>query len=305
MAPTALVQAILGFVALVCVGAGLRAVGFVRREDAKPLNAVIIYVGLPAFVFQAVHGAELTIGAFSVAVVAWLVFAVLLGVSLLAARAMKLAPDRAGGFVLAASLGNTGYIGYPLTAAVLGAAAVPFAVLYDVFGTVLQLVLVGIPVARRFVRAPGAGVFGLARELATFPALVAVVAALLLGNVAIPLPVSNWLDLIAKMVAPLIMISVGISLRPHAVLHAAPILGVLALIRLAVGPLLALAGASVLSLEPAMRDVAVLQAGMPSMMLTLAVGERLGLDDDFIAAAVFVTTAASAITIPLVQVLSG
>ncbi len=42
---------------------------------------------------------------------------------------------------------------------------------------------------------------------------------------------------------------------------------------------------------------------MPSMMLTLAVGERFGLDDDFIAAAIFVTTAASVFTVPLAQAL--
>ena len=37
------------------------------------------------------------------------------------------------------------------------------------------------------------------------------------------------------------------------------------------------------------------------MMLTLAAGERFGLDDDFIAAAVFVTTAAAVVTVPLWQ----
>jgi predicted permease len=50
--------------------------------------------------------------------------------------------------------------------------------------------------------------------------------------------------------------------------------------------------------------VAVLQAGMPSMMLTLVVGERFGLDTDFIASAIFVTTAASAVALPLVQLLA-
>jgi predicted permease len=50
--------------------------------------------------------------------------------------------------------------------------------------------------------------------------------------------------------------------------------------------------------------VAVLQAGMPSMMLTLVVGERFGLDTDFIASAIFVTTAASAVVLPLVQLLA-
>jgi predicted permease len=36
------------------------------------------------------------------------------------------------------------------------------------------------------------------------------------------------------------------------------------------------------------------------MMLTLVVGERFGLDTDFAASAIFVTTVAAAVTLPLV-----
>ena len=54
---------------------------------------------------------------------------------------------------------------------------------------------------------------------------------------------------------------------------------------------------------PAMR-VTVLEAGMPAMMLTIVVGERFGLDTDFIASAIFVTTAASVLSLPLLQLLA-
>ena len=95
---SALVQAIMGFVAIVCVGAGLRAVGLVKREDARPLNAVIVYVGLPAFVFNAVHGGHLSLAAFKIIAVAWAVFAVLFTLAILATRLLRLTPPRRGGF---------------------------------------------------------------------------------------------------------------------------------------------------------------------------------------------------------------
>ncbi|NTW28696.1 MAG: AEC family transporter, partial [Coriobacteriia bacterium] len=47
----------------------------------------------------------------------------------------------------------------------------------------------------------------------------------------------------------------------------------------------------------------VLEAGMPTMMLTLVVGERFGLDTDFLASAILVTTAGAAVTLPLMQML--
>ncbi len=306
MALGALAQAIIGFVAIVCLGAILRATGLVTREDARPLNAVIIYVGLPAFVFKATHGATLLRSMFIAVGVAWVVFVLVLGVAWLCARALRLERTRFGGFLLASSLGNTGYIGYPLTAALLGGAALPVAVFYDVFGTVLQLVLVGFPLARRFgTRADERPRFGMLGELLSFPALVAAVLALLTAGLAVPAPVSDWLDLLASMVAPLIMLSVGISLRPRTIAHGAVALGVLALVRLVAAPAIAATVAGGVVSQPEAYRVIVLEAGMPSMMLTLAAGERFGLDDDFIAAAIFVTTAASALTVPLVQLLLG
>lgn len=303
MALSALAQAILGFVAIVCAGAALRALGLVTRADARPLNTVIIYIGLPAFVFRAVHGATVTAEVLSVVALAWLVFAVVLGASLLAARALRLEPARKGGFVLASSLGNTGYLGYPLTAALLGPAAVPVAVFYDVFGTVLQLVLVGFPLARRYGGGEPLRFRRLARELATFPALIAAVLALLMSPVAVPTLVSDWLGVLASMVAPLIMLSVGISLQPKAIAKGVGALIVLVLLRLVLAPVIAGSAASVLLGDMDLARTVVLEAGMPSMMLTLAVGERFGLDDGFIASAIFVTTALSVATVPVAQLL--
>jgi len=296
LAPT-----ILTFCAIVGIGALLRATRVLRSADAKPLNAVIIYVGLPAFVFSAVHGAAFGLSTWRLVLVSWLVFGVTLALAFLAEKYLRLPSARAGGFLLASTLGNTGYLGYPLTAALLGAAAVPEAVFSDVFGTVFALVLVGLPIAAHFgnhaEKTPNP-----LRELLTFPAVLALGAALVLRPVALPEMVSHGLDLLASLVAPLIMLSVGLSLRPRSVVHGAVALTVLVALKLVAAPLLALAfGSTAMSGVPL--RVAVLEASMPSMMLTFVVGERYGLDTDFIASAIFVTTVLAAITVPLVQVI--
>ena len=43
---------------------------------------------------------------------------------------------------------------------------------------------------------------------------------------------------------------------------------------------------------------------MPAMMLTFVIGDRFGLDSDFIATSIFVTTALCAVTLPLIAVLA-
>ncbi len=177
MTTTALATTILTFTAIVAVGAALRATGVLRREDSRPINALIIYVGLPAFIFRAVHGAELSPNLWGVVAVSWIVFAVMAGLSWLAARALKLPRPMAGAFIIATALGNTGYIGYPITQALLGGDALPEAIFSDVFGTVGALVFVGLLIAQRFGDNDEAHVNPL-RELLTFPAVIALAAAL-------------------------------------------------------------------------------------------------------------------------------
>ncbi len=303
MTAAALATTILTFTAIVGVGALLRVGGILRREDVRPINAVIIYAGLPAFIFRAVHGAVLRADLWGVVAIAWVVFGVMALLAWGAAKLLRLPRTLAGGFILATAFGNTGYIGYPITQAVLGVKDLPEAVFFDVFGTVGALVLVGLLIAQRFGDNDECRVNPL-RELVTFPAVIALAAALLLRSVPIPELVSNGLGLLANMVAPLIMLSVGLSLRVRNIgRHAVP-LTVLSALRLLLAPALALAvGTALLGPGTPLR-VAVLEAGMPSMMLALVVGERFGLDTDFIASAIFVTTAASALALPLVQLLA-
>lgn len=303
MTVTALAMTILTFTAIVGVGAGLRVAGILRREDARPINALIIYVGLPAFIFNAVHGAELRSDLWGVVAVAWMVFAATAVLAWLASRALRLPRQVAGGFIIAAALGNTGYIGYPITQALLGADALTEAIFYDVFGTVGALAFVGLLIAQRFGDNDEAHVNPL-RELVTFPAVIALAVALLLRPFAIPELVGSGLGLLANMVAPLIMLSVGLSLRFRTIGRQAVPLLALSLLRLVVAPVIALGVGTLLLGQGAPLRVVVLEAGMPSMMLTLVVGERFGLDTDFIASAVFVTTAASAVALPLVQLLA-
>ena len=303
MTTGSLIQTIAGFAAIVLVGAAMRGVGLVRREDGRAIKSLIIYLGLPALVFDSVHGARFSMGVLIAVGISWLVFLGGLALALVAGKLLGLRRRTAGGLALCAALGNTGYIGYPLASALLGPASVPIAVLYDVFGTVMQFVLVGFPVARRFGEGPRLTALGIARELVTFPAFMAALAALALTPFSVPEAIRDWLDLFARMVAPLIMLSVGMSLQPRGLMSHAKGIVAVGTVRLIVAPLLAVLFAS--WWLPGTREAAVvtLEAGMPSMMLALVLGGRYGLDEEFIAAAIFVTTVASALTLPLMQAL--
>ncbi|HEY3317413.1 MAG TPA: AEC family transporter [Coriobacteriia bacterium] len=288
--------------ALVAVGVALRASGLLSPEDARPINSVIIYAGLPALIFQAVHPAPLGWELAVVAAVAWVVALLGLALGYAASRLLRLSRPAAGALMLTSALGNTGYIGYPVALGLLGSSGLVKAVFYDVFGTVGVLLTVGIAVAASFGASDERP--RLLRELASFPAVIALVLALALKPVAVPVVVSDWLDLLARLVVPLIMISLGLSLRLHALGRNAVPVAAVAAVKLLLLPLAALAlGRVVLAGDPSAVRLVVLQAGMPTMLLSLVFGERFHLDRDLIASAAIVTTAAAIVSLPLAQAL--
>ncbi len=302
----ALAQTILGFVGIVAVGWLLRRFGVLRPQDARPINNVIIYAGLPALIFRAVYPAQLDRSLLIVAVVAWVVFATSAAIAWGATRQMHLPGPVAGGFILTAALGNTGYIGYPVSLAILGDEGLVRAIFYDVFGTVAALLLVGLFVAQHMGSAEERHVNPV-KEALSFPAVIALGAALVMRAVPIEVPglVSDGLEALASMVVPLIMIAVGLSLRPGSIREHLRALTGVAVIRLLVAPLVAAAVAGLVIDDPAAVSLVVLEAGMPSMMLSLVIGARFKLDTDFIASAILVTTVASVATIPLMQAIAG
>ncbi len=299
-----LARIVLTLLAIVGVGWLLRVTGVLSPDDARPIHAVIIYVGLPALIFRSVHPAPLGPELGVVALVAWIVFAITALLAWLLSRLMKLPRPVAGGFILAASLGNTGYIGYPVSQALLGDEGLVRAIFYDAFGTVAALLLVGLVIAQRFGERVGPPLSPL-REVLRFPAVLALGAALLLRPFPVPEVFSFGLDALASLVVPLIMLSVGLTLEVRRLADRPLTLGTLGVVRLLVAPMIALVLGRLLLDDSAAVRLVALEAGMPSMMLSIVIGARFGLDTEFLAAAVVLTTMASVVTIPLVQIVAG
>ena len=178
MSAAALASTILTFAAIVGVGAAAARVGILRREDARPINAVIIYVGLPAFIFNAVHGATLSAAICG----AWCSSRGSSSASCCCSagwrRARSGSPPR-----WPAASSSRRRSATPATSATRSPrrfsarAACPQAIFYDVFGTVCALVLVGLLVAQHYGTNDEARVNPL-RELVTFPAVIALLVAL-------------------------------------------------------------------------------------------------------------------------------
>jgi predicted permease len=296
-----LARVILGVLGYVSVGVILRVSGLLRAEDSKALNTLLIYVALPALVFTTVQPARAGWGLAVMPLLAWAIVIAAVALAWLFARLLRLEGPTAGAFILVAAFGNTGYIGYPVASALLGDPGLVRAIFYDIFGNTAAIITLGALIASHYGEHEVK--VNPLRELVTFPPFIALAFALALRSVPVPEVVGSWLGALGKLVVPMIMISVGLSLKPRAVRAHLSKLGVIAGIKLVAMPLLALGLGALFLNDAASVRILVLEAGVPSMMLTLVFGMKYHLDVDLIASAILVTVIGAVLAIPLMQML--
>ncbi len=298
-------------VVALCLLAGLllrRRPGVQPDETAAALNAFAIHVPLPALVLKQVSGLSLGPEVLVPALVPWAVFLVSIGLVLAVTRLLASPREVRGALLLVVPLGNTSFVGLPLTIAWLGPDAVPWAILYDQLGSFLALSTWGAWVVAAYDAREGApGVVSwaaIARKIAMFPPFVALVTAVAL-SVALPegLPsvLGEALDLVSKALVPAVLVAVGLKWHLRlARADAAPFAAALSL-KLVVAPFIAwgvvrLAGARGLS-----ADATVLEAGMGPMLTACALALGAGLRPPLVAAVAGYGTLASLGTTGLVR----
>lgn len=199
---------------LVCflLGILMRKSGILDGKAATALNAVIIYMSLPALAILYAHSLPLGMELLLPAGMAWIVFG--LGYIVFAAAGRLFGMDRKTVVCLAlcAGLGNTSFVGLPMIEAFYGPDYLGVGMLCDMAGTFMVLAIPGIILASR---ESGQGVGGaeLARKVLLFPPFLALVIGFALQPVTYPAWFEGVLSRLGATLTPLAMISVGLTLR--------------------------------------------------------------------------------------------
>ncbi len=281
-------------VVLVVLAAG--AVGMAARRRwvgservARYVLAAMLYVLFPVVTFANVAHLRLTT---QIGVGLGLGYASLAVTGLagwfLGARVLRLERPQTGALICAGILANTGYLGLPLTAALLGSAGLPTAVLYDQLVSGPTLLIAGFGVGAAFGTRAGEGAGERVRAFAARnPPLVALVAGLLAGPALAP----GWLLDVAHGIVlallPLGFLVVGVNLAAHRGWALGGgrgrALGAALGLRLALAPLVLIALSAALLGVP---DTYRLQSAMPTAVNSLVVAHAYGLDLPLAAAAI-------------------
>ena len=246
-------------------------------DSAQVLNSVVLYVCLPAAVLTYVPRLQLDASLAGLMATPWLLMLATWALVGLATRVFGFARDVHAVLLIGVSLANSSFIGYPMVRALLGEAALPYAGVYDQFGTFLLLSTFGLVVIARYSGDSTPGAVQVLLRIARFPPLWALLFALLLMPAQPPAWIGKALQQLADAMLPLVMLAVGLSIQLRLTRGERVPLGVGLVLKLLVMPALALPLSWLLGLEGVMLRVNVLESAMPTMITAaaLAIAHRL------------------------------
>ncbi|MEN4937462.1 AEC family transporter [Stenotrophomonas sp. TWI1151] len=246
-------------------------------NTADVLNRIVLYVCLPAAVLIYVPRLHLDISLIGLVATPWLLMlCTLAGVSL-ATRVFGFARDVHAVLLICVALSNSSFIGYPMVRALLGDHALPYAVVYDQFGTFVLLSTFGLYVIARYSGDTPPTAAQILLRIAKFPPLWALLFALTLMPEQPPGWIGTGLKQLADAMLPLVMLAVGFSIQLRLPLDELKPLGIGLLLKLLVMPALALPISWAFGLHGTMLQANVLESAMPTMITAaaLAMSHRL------------------------------
>jgi predicted permease len=281
------------------VGMALRKSGRVPDNAHISINAFIIHVSLPALTLLQIHSVTLDPALLYAALMPWLLFALSALVFWAVGRTLGLPRGTIGALAVVGGLGNTSFIGLPMIEAFYGAPGMSTGIVIDQLGTYLVLSTVGIMLICFYSEGTITG-REIARRVATFPPLIALVVAAALMPVAYPAWATSVLARLGGTLAPLALVSVGLQLKlgdlPGNKASLAMGLGY----KLVFGPLLILLFYAIgLGLRGPITQVTLFEAGMAPQIGGAIVAIQYGLNAPLISLMVGVGTVLSFVTLPL------
>lgn len=271
-----------------------------RLPKAIPvyLGKFLFWIGAPVSIVAFLRRADL-LGAIWIApVIAWV--AILLGAGLAWAWINKMTGSRPtqGSFLLAAMIGNTGYLGYPVTLALTGTQYFGWALFYDLLGSTLGTYGLGVALAARF----GGGIqnhWQLAQAIMINPALWSLGFGLVFRQLLLPTLTEQILQKLAWTVVALSLMLIGMRLSQLNSWHNLPRAAISLGIKMLLVPLLVGSSLSLFGITGTPRLVIVLQMAMPPAFATLVIAEAYNLDRDLAVTALSVGSAGLLVMLPV------
>ena len=289
---------IVSIIVMILIGALCKKIGLLKEEDVETLNNIVINIALPCMIFNALYSADVSLlPTLSILTVYMLITSLIVGIltySLL--KILGWDRKKIWSFMVVVVLGNTGFLGYPITQGIFGNAGLIRAVFCDVSTSIIFVVLSFI-----LILLFGGTMKTAVKKILTFMPLWAIVLGILFNIFHIPITSvgSTVVGYLAGATIPLIMISLGLSLNIRGLTNHLKEVSLASILKLVIYPLIALGVLSLLHVTGFNHTIGFIEATMSSAMLGLVIAITYKLDWELTSDCIFTTTLFSLVTIPI------
>ena len=269
------------------------------QDNSKQLVDFIIYFSLPAIVFSKIYPLDLNekILGLILMFMGFILFNLFL--AYLIGKAMKLNRLYLATFMIMATFGNTSFIGFSYIDAFYGQDYIVFGLIYDLFGSFLLLVSVGM-----FIITWGSGkkndIKSIFKSIFLFPPTVMFFITVLAKNVEVPNFLLLTSQTLGSTLVPIAMIAIGMKLELKNIFARFHIVSTAMILKMVVVPIIVLLGFQIFyNIDETWIKVTIIEVAMPPMTMATVLAIKGGLDEKIAINSLVLGVLCSLITISL------
>ena len=290
---------ILSIIIMIGIGYFLKRIDFLSEKDINPFNKIVMYILMPCMIFHAIYSADLSM----LSKLGILPFVILASsfvtgiVSYFILKQLKLDEITLWSVLVTVMIANTAFMGYPVTLGIFGQDGFLRAIFCDM-ATLCIFLILSFVLIMKF----GGTVKTAVKKITFFPPLWAVILGLGFNFFNIPIgPIfDNTVNYLGQGAIPLIMIALGLSIDFSAIKRSKSMIIFTSIMKLAFFPLVAFIVASQLGLVDLQFKISVVEAAMPSGMMSLLLAITYKLDYELTSDCILINTVISLITLPII-----
>jgi len=293
---------ILSIIIMIGLGYFLKRIDFLREKDIDPFNRIVMYILMPCMIFHAIYSADMSLLP-KLGVLPFVILASSLAtgiVSYFILKQLNLDDIQLWSVLVTVMIANTAFMGYPVNLGIYGQDGFLRAIFCDI-ATLCIFLMLSCALILKF----GGTVKTAVRKIAFFPPLWAVVLGLVFNFLNIPIGavVDNTVNYLGQGAIPLIMIALGLSIDFTALSRSKSMIVFTSIMKLAFFPFVAFIIATQIGLVDLQYSVSIVEAAMPSGMLSLLLAITYKLDYELTSDCILINTVISLITLPVIIML--
>ncbi len=249
------------------------------QDNSKQLVDFIIYFSLPAIVFSKIYPLELDTK------ILWLIFMFMaiiffnLFLSYYVGKIMRLNRVTLATFMIMATFGNTSFIGFSYIDAFYGQDYIVYGVIYDIFGSFLLLVSVGM-----IIITWGSGrknsILNISKSIFLFPPMIIFFITIFAKNFEVPKFIIYTSQNLGSTLVPIAMIAIGMKLELKHIFSRLHIVTVAVVLKMLIVPIIILFTFKYFyGVDETWVKVTLIEVAMPPMTMAAVLAIKGGLDE--------------------------